>query len=449
MATTPSPVGASPHSPAARGGESAERRTRARANQVFPAIRMADNYVEGMRVLYRNMYCTVRVVAEEVHFAPGLWIGVEIDEGEGEGKNDGSVEGVRYFDCPPGRGLFVRPRHLEVVAFPGTPKSRSLSSSPDSRYRAYRASATASPAGAGSQGAGASPSLGASFSLETVGYSSLLSGGGSAGASDSRPAGPSRRGGGGGGGGVLAPAVASNGPVRLGGAAHQRGGRSEADDRQQLSGSFESGWDNYGLGGAGSAGNGVAVGSDGELDLDRLISGIDADVADVDAELRALGIDVDALNRTDDSAIAANAHLPPAAAPGAAYEIADVLEVPDGPYRRGDDTDLSPLPTAASLTSPERAAVLRSSPDVHVSPGGGVEIRGEDMGDLHDLLCVYLVDSRRFEEGVAQKVATRLTDDFSAMERGPSLLRTFLVAASPKRLDEEIDRVIFDIIRAV
>ncbi|XP_036358339.1 kinesin-like protein KIF13A isoform X8 [Octopus sinensis] len=41
-----------------------------------------------------------------VHFASGIWIGVELDNPEG--KNDGSVNGSRYFKCRSKHGIFVR-----------------------------------------------------------------------------------------------------------------------------------------------------------------------------------------------------------------------------------------------------------------------------------------------------------------------------------------------------
>ncbi|KAG5182613.1 CAP Gly-rich domain-containing protein, partial [Tribonema minus] len=40
-------------------------------------------------------------------FASGTWVGVQLDSTHG--KNDGTVNGVYYFKCPPNTGIFVRP----------------------------------------------------------------------------------------------------------------------------------------------------------------------------------------------------------------------------------------------------------------------------------------------------------------------------------------------------
>lgn len=47
------------------------------------------------------------------HFAAGDWIGVELEDDSG--KNDGSVQGERYFDCPMGKGMFLRPSVVTVL----------------------------------------------------------------------------------------------------------------------------------------------------------------------------------------------------------------------------------------------------------------------------------------------------------------------------------------------
>ncbi|XP_023816213.1 CAP-Gly domain-containing linker protein 1 isoform X2 [Oryzias latipes] len=55
-------------------------------------------------------------------FAPGQWAGIVLDEPIG--KNDGSVAGVRYFQCEDGRGIFTRPSKLSRTALPEKEESR-------------------------------------------------------------------------------------------------------------------------------------------------------------------------------------------------------------------------------------------------------------------------------------------------------------------------------------
>ncbi|KAI8351754.1 hypothetical protein EDC96DRAFT_518298 [Choanephora cucurbitarum] len=59
----------------------------------------------GDRVQINSFQGTVRFVGS-TKFKPGIWAGVELDK-VGAGKNDGSVNGERYFHCPPKTGLFV------------------------------------------------------------------------------------------------------------------------------------------------------------------------------------------------------------------------------------------------------------------------------------------------------------------------------------------------------
>ncbi|XP_013781002.1 dynactin subunit 1-like isoform X2 [Limulus polyphemus] len=46
------------------------------------------------------------------HFSPGKWVGVILDESKG--KNNGTVQGKSYFQCPDSHGIFVRQSQLKV-----------------------------------------------------------------------------------------------------------------------------------------------------------------------------------------------------------------------------------------------------------------------------------------------------------------------------------------------
>jgi tubulin-folding cofactor B len=50
----------------------------------------------------------------------GLWIGVKYDQPDG--KNDGSVKGVRYFECLDKYGGFVRPDACQCIGIGDFPK---------------------------------------------------------------------------------------------------------------------------------------------------------------------------------------------------------------------------------------------------------------------------------------------------------------------------------------
>ncbi|XP_050966462.1 CAP-Gly domain-containing linker protein 1 isoform X5 [Labeo rohita] len=84
----------------------------------------------------------------ETQFAPGQWAGIVLDEPIG--KNDGSVSGVRYFQCEALKGIFTRPSKLsrtegEADGTATAPPSRASSPTPSTTSVSASTKKPASP----------------------------------------------------------------------------------------------------------------------------------------------------------------------------------------------------------------------------------------------------------------------------------------------------------------
>lgn len=84
-------------------------RTPSASSSVFegPEVRL------GERVLVVGQRTGVVQFYGKTNFAPGLWLGIELDKPSG--KNDGSVGGVRYFSCPSKHGVFAPPSRVQRI----------------------------------------------------------------------------------------------------------------------------------------------------------------------------------------------------------------------------------------------------------------------------------------------------------------------------------------------
>lgn len=56
---------------------------------------------------------TIKYIGRVQGAGPGFWVGVALDAAQG--RNDGSTSaGLRYFECEPGHGTFVRPSKVTM-----------------------------------------------------------------------------------------------------------------------------------------------------------------------------------------------------------------------------------------------------------------------------------------------------------------------------------------------
>ncbi|XP_049917712.1 CAP-Gly domain-containing linker protein 3-like isoform X2 [Epinephelus moara] len=107
--TTPSPALRSSPDTTALTTTGIRSRTPSASSSVCgaPEVRL------GERVLVVGQRTGVVQFYGKTSFAPGLWLGIELDKPSG--KNDGSVGGVRYFSCPPKHGVFAPPSRVQRI----------------------------------------------------------------------------------------------------------------------------------------------------------------------------------------------------------------------------------------------------------------------------------------------------------------------------------------------
>ena len=83
------------------------------ATPISPELKMSEEVKVGSRVLVKDKHLEGTVkFSGTATFAPGKWIGVELDEPKG--KNNGIVQGKAYFHCADNCGLMVRQGQLQV-----------------------------------------------------------------------------------------------------------------------------------------------------------------------------------------------------------------------------------------------------------------------------------------------------------------------------------------------
>ena len=84
--------------------------------------------VQATEVFNRERDAIIMYIGRVPEIAPGYWIGVQFPEKHG--KNNGSINGVRYFECPADHGGFVRPNRIEKER-PDRPPEMEMEVSPE------------------------------------------------------------------------------------------------------------------------------------------------------------------------------------------------------------------------------------------------------------------------------------------------------------------------------
>jgi hypothetical protein len=102
-------------------------------HQIINEEHMADiaaRFSLGARVIVDpgERKAAVMYIGKIEEIAPGYWVGVMYDEPMG--KNDGSIKGRRYFECPHDHGGFLRPDHISVDANPPPPRVKKEAEAP-------------------------------------------------------------------------------------------------------------------------------------------------------------------------------------------------------------------------------------------------------------------------------------------------------------------------------
>lgn len=86
----------------------------------------------GDRVLFNGKYGVLAFLGA-TQFAKGNWVGIILDSLEG--KNNGSVNGVQYFECEPNRGLFAKQEKIKFVSKGVNQSQTATSSASEQQFR--------------------------------------------------------------------------------------------------------------------------------------------------------------------------------------------------------------------------------------------------------------------------------------------------------------------------